>query len=213
MANESPTVIGAQEFYRNCYLCSSAADEQWDAWILPQGFGEWMPFTSRLFPTPDKALAYMKWRIEQTANAPYIKHMRSVLEGVGICSSRIDIFVKPWAGHESTKEDMALIPHIWQEAALKGGEIYRGHCIVVYYSESQWYWVSGGGDSISWFSDERLGYPTRSKALLEARKFILQHEVEMELANFLEDALDDKLINFREYSRLSDSLSNCGGTR
>lgn len=164
------------EFYRGCKLCAIPICNKWQIWYQPLNdsrCNDLLLFSAKEFARPEEAIAHIKKWIDKLARSSLPRHIQSVLEGVGVPSWRADFLVKKYAGFEATEADRAQIPSVWREAALRSGEIFRGHCIVIHQKKGGWSWATGGADNQSW--DESADtYPNRSKARLEARRAILR---------------------------------------
>jgi hypothetical protein len=94
--------------------------------------------------------------------------------------------------------------HNWLEAAPF--DDYRGWAIRAYPEGSGWIWdiVEPCDRGSGWFESGTLYY-SRSKALLEARRFINQMTFHQTMVTLLEEFQDRGILSFQEYQALLES--------
>lgn len=135
-------------------------------------------FTSELFATPEAAIACGKKVTDRWENDSKANYVRSVFQSIGVPGVRAELLANRYRGLNTSRKERAQIPDVWHEAALKSGMVYRGHCIIVFRCKSGWRYAHGGSSNDLYCESKEI-YIDRSKALLEARKEILESAAEM----------------------------------
>lgn len=95
----------------------------------------------------------------------------------------------------------------WLEAAPF--QEYRGWYVRASQDEAGWTWdliepTSRGG---GWFESATV-YPTKSKAVLAARRLVIQNTVCWEITQFLQELCASQAITLEEYRSLTTHLQN-----
>lgn len=198
------------ETYFGVDIYSAREKDGFYIWTWPIYPPEWGPvcFNEEPFEDVSSGLSSVKLNLMEDHTNPRAFNVYCALLSIGISRNNAETMARIYRGHEATPEDYLKVPEIWREAVNKSGEIYQEHYVIAYRkSLKEWGFAYADTNRPPFYwRDGSASYPNKSKALMAARRAILEGYVNQALVKTVYSWCAAKKIVLCEWRSLCDSI-------